>query len=134
MFFDFYDPSQKALVIYFERKSGMFKKENKMDSIISKDHPSDNKNWDCQCARCGSSMEFEECWNCGGTKFSYHDCGEDCCCCLDPEDNVICDICDGDGGWLLCISSPEWCQANPLGNRENIKSSTPEWFYIDNEK
>ena len=32
---------------------------------------------------------------------SYHDCGEDSCCCLDPEPNVICDTCDGKGGWYI---------------------------------
>lgn len=46
--------------------------------------------------------EFEDwidCYNCGGEGYSHHDCGEDCCCCLNPEDNVVCDICEGKGGW-----------------------------------
>lgn len=43
--------------------------------------------------------DWTECWQCGGMKFSHHDCGEDTCCCLQPEDNVICDICHGNGGW-----------------------------------
>ncbi len=46
--------------------------------------------------------EFEDwidCWNCGGEGYSDHDCGEDTCCCLHPEDNVVCDICHGNGGW-----------------------------------
>jgi hypothetical protein len=43
------------------------------------------------------------CWNCGGEGYSGHDCGEDCCCCLHPEDNVRCDICNGKGGWLICL-------------------------------
>jgi hypothetical protein len=34
---------------------------------------------------------------------SYHDCGDDCCCCADPEPNVTCDICKGKGGWLVCV-------------------------------
>ncbi len=38
------------------------------------------------CARCGSSATWEDCDNCEGG-FSYHDCGEDTCCCLYPEDN-----------------------------------------------
>jgi len=38
-----------------------------------------------------------ECWNCAGTGFTHHDCGEDTCCCLDPEDNVRCDTCEGRG-------------------------------------
>lgn len=47
--------------------------------------------------------EWVECWNCD-EGYSGHDCGEDCCCCLDPEDNVICDICRGKGGWIKASS------------------------------
>lgn len=43
--------------------------------------------------------EWIECWRCGGTGLIGHDCGEDVCCCRDPEDNVECDICNGEGGW-----------------------------------
>ena len=48
--------------------------------------------------------DYVECWNCGGEGYSHHDCGEDCCCCLSPYDNVRCDICDGKGGWPRHIS------------------------------
>jgi hypothetical protein len=44
---------------------------------------------------------WRECWNCGGDLYVDHDCGEDTCCCLWPEDNVKCDICNGNGGWYL---------------------------------
>ena len=47
---------------------------------------------------------WQECWGCGSTGYSYHDCGEDCCVCLDPEDNVRCDICLGEGGWYRCYT------------------------------
>lgn len=33
--------------------------------------------------------------------YSYHDCGEDSCCCLNPEPNVVCDTCNGKGGWHI---------------------------------
>ncbi len=39
----------------------------------------------------------EDCPNCGGTGYSGHECGEDCCACANPEDNVICDWCQGKG-------------------------------------
>lgn len=42
---------------------------------------------------------WRECWQCGGEGLYGHDCGDDCCCCLNPEENMICDICDGEGGW-----------------------------------
>lgn len=43
--------------------------------------------------------EWQRCWSCAGDGVVGHDCGEDTCCCLNPEDNVPCDICDGKGGW-----------------------------------
>jgi hypothetical protein len=39
---------------------------------------------------------MESCWQCMGDG-GWHDCGEDCCCCLEPELNVVCDECDGEG-------------------------------------
>ena len=46
------------------------------------------------------SGDWIECWNCGGNAYVDHDCGEDICCCLYPDDNVVCDICNGFGGWI----------------------------------
>lgn len=45
--------------------------------------------------------EWETCWACDG-EGGRHDCGEDCCCCLDPGGPndpywVICRECDGEG-------------------------------------
>mgnify|MGYP007083428909 CR=1 FL=1 len=56
------------------------------------------------CEVCGSSMEWVDCDQCAGEGYSWHDCGEDVCCCLNPEDNVRCDQCDGNGGWWQCIN------------------------------
>ena len=66
------------------------------------------------CPRCGSSMVWTECEACGGEGVDGHDCGEDCCCCLMPEDNVPCQYCRGIGGWWECCADPDWCEANPL--------------------
>jgi hypothetical protein len=78
---------------------------------------------DCQCARCGSSAEYAPCGNCGGDGYDGHDCGEDCCPCLFPDENVVCDWCRGRGGAYHCLSSPEWCNANPMAGREGIEST-----------
>lgn len=40
---------------------------------------------------------YETCTNCGGSGFVGHDCGEDTCCCLYPEENIFCEICVGTG-------------------------------------
>ena len=94
-------------------------------------HPNDGRDYDCQCARCGSSMTRVECESCGGEGVTGHDCGEDCCCCLNPEDNIQCDICNGEGGWWQCLSPQEFCEAHPLPHRNKIRRSTPEWFTFD---
>jgi hypothetical protein len=76
-------------------------------------------------------MIWMDCETCGGEGTDGHDCGEDCCMCLRPEENVRCDMCSGKGGEYLCISSAEWCNANPLEGRENTPRHTPEWYRID---
>lgn len=81
------------------------------------------------CGRCGSSLEFRECGNCDDG-YVGHDCGEDCCCCADPEDNVACEICHGNGTIAHCLSSPEWCEAHPLPGQEKTKRSTVVSFTI----
>tara|TARA_R110002096_G_scaffold392723_1_gene587717 strand:- start:969 stop:1139 length:171 start_codon:yes stop_codon:yes gene_type:complete len=48
-----------------------------------------------------------ECYYCGGEGFSYHDCGEDTCVCLQPENNMMCDICSGAGGWYASSDCDE---------------------------
>jgi hypothetical protein len=59
------------------------------------------------CDKCGNEKSWRQCYNCEDG-FSDHDCGEDCCACLDPRPNVRCDICRGRGGWMAClICAPE---------------------------
>lgn len=59
------------------------------------------------CPTCGSDMDWRDCERCCDG-FVGHDCGEDTCCCADPEDNVVCDICDGEEGWYVCYD----CSSN----------------------
>ena len=54
------------------------------------------------CKKCGSDVAWLECENCY-EGYSHHDCGEDTCCCLDQSPNVECDICNGEGGWWVCL-------------------------------
>lgn len=42
-------------------------------------------------------MSEEFCEECGGDGTTGHDCGEDTCCCLRPEENVTCLSCGGSG-------------------------------------
>jgi hypothetical protein len=57
---------------------------------------------DCQCARCGSSADFLRCGECGGEG---------------------CNECNDFGGAWHCISSPKWCEENPIVGRENVAST-----------
>lgn len=102
-------------------------------TVIRDFPPADGQDWDCQCARCGSSADYQQCDQCAGDGFDWHDCGEDCCMCADPEDNMPCDICRGRGGWYRCLSSKEYCEANPLPGRQHIARGKIEWFVIPAE-
>ena len=95
-------------------------------------HPNDGREWEVQCARCGSSLDFDPCFQCGGSGFDDHDCGDDCCCCADPDDDVQCEACGGRGSYPVCASEHSgWCKANPKPGRENTPVSTPEWYTFD---
>ena len=60
-----------------------------------------------ECALHGEKT-WVECWQCAGEGSDEHDCGDDTCVCLQPENNVQCDICRGNGGWYRCYTcNPE---------------------------
>ena len=57
------------------------------------------------CKACGAELDWELCWQCAGAGVYGHECGEDCCACLDPEENEVCAECGGKGGWWFCGNS-----------------------------
>jgi hypothetical protein len=69
---------------------------------------------DSMCSFCGSSVHWEDCDQCGGTGYNGHECGEDTCCCLYPEDNVTCDYCDGKGGHYHCLGDCHRQKPKPI--------------------
>ena len=46
-----------------------------------------------------SEEDWVDCWNCDDG-FDSHDCDDDTCVCLNPVNNVGCDVCMGEGGWV----------------------------------
>lgn len=61
---------------------------------------------DGDCAICGSMMELTTCDHCQG-EGGFHDCGDDCCVCADPDEITDeCDECDGEGEYLECSALP----------------------------
>lgn len=88
--------------------------------------PRDGRYWENQCARCGSSLIFHECDNCAGEGWIEDDDWQ-----ADPGDGHDCGWCSGSGGHWGCISSQEWCAANPIKGREGMARGTVEWFTFD---
>lgn len=70
------------------------------------------------CGRCGSSVAYEDCATCEAF-------GE-----LDPVTFLgasHCDTCGGTGTMRTCLSSVEWCEANPLpGCEDRARHSIPD--------
>ena len=55
------------------------------------------------CPRCGCcELTTEECEQCD-EGLDGHDCGDDCCCCEDPEPNLACQFCNGRGYFEICL-------------------------------
>lgn len=49
---------------------------------------------------------WEFCPCCGGDGAQGHDCGEDSCCCIQPEENMPCQNCFGTG--TVPAKDPDW--------------------------
>jgi len=89
------------------------------------------RRWDCQCARCGSSLYWEQCGRCGGEGITAPgELFEEDPLWYDQEAYEACHQCDGEGSWPLCCSGYDWCLFNPLPGRIEIPSGTPEWFEV----
>lgn len=70
------------------------------------------------CSVCGCEVDAERCDECEDG-LSYHDCGEDTCCCLNPSPNMICDSCGGTGYWWHCLT----CNAYIRQGKEKLKDA-----------
>lgn len=57
------------------------------------------------CEQCGCCERVSEpCDQCGGDGVYGHDCGEDTCCCADPDEATEeCDLCGGRGYFMRCM-------------------------------
>lgn len=69
-----------------------------------------------------------DCPECGGES-GHHDCGEDCCCCLDTSPNVECLICHGSGR----IHCPACAEATPSEDIEDSWTDLEESWEGDRE-
>lgn len=96
------------------------------DTVIAARPPDDGREWEVQCARCGSSVMNDACSGCDGDGFVYDDEDDDAEC-------VRCNDCDGGGSWALCMSDAAWCEAHPLPEREQTERGALEWFVAERE-
>ena len=77
------------------------------DSMSGEDGASmfdDDIDWfEGACPMCGKwEVRRAECSNFDCEDGYYHDCGEDTCCCADPEPDTRCDECGGHGCHVWC--------------------------------
>lgn len=102
-----------------------------LDQVVGRDHPHDGREWECQCARCGSSLTWESCGACGGEgSTGVGELYEEDPLWYDPDDTEPCHQCGGECAWPVCLSSSEWCETHVLEGRTGIDSGTPEWFVV----
>ena len=74
---------------------------------------------DCQCARCGSSIMFDDCSQCGGE--GWHESPDDDSWAWMEDRLERCGTCAGQGGWWTCLSTVEYCRAHPMPGREDVR-------------
>ena len=100
-------------------------------ALFGDNPPNDGREYDCQCARCGSSVQWEQCGACGGEGITGPgELYEQDPLWYDMDDYEPCHQCNGDASWGICLSSPEWCEAHPLPGREDVKRGTIEWYAL----
>jgi hypothetical protein len=81
---------------------------------MSSEAPDIREEEEPQCGNCGSSVSWEDCGACdGGLVDAY----EEDPLWYSPGEEKRCNSCGGHGGWNVCLSGPEWCEANPLPKR-----------------
>lgn len=101
------------------------------ETLIGAHPPPDGREWDCQCARCGSSVDSERCPECNG-EGEYDDSEGDGEWSLPVTRE--CGECDGRGHFFRCLSSAEWCEKHPLAGRENVGRGEVEWYTFEKPK
>lgn len=101
---------------------------SKKPSVIQPLPPHDANEWDCQCARCGSSCDSQQCEECLGDGFVECDEWDDEI--GDGDGFEKCPDCIGNPVRYRCMSSPEWCEANPMPGRELVERGQVEWFVV----
>ena len=102
--------------------------EQKIRSVIMRGGrvPGDSAQYydECCCARCGSSCGSDGCDTCGNDGFITDDDTE----WGESEEFLRCPECLGNPVRYFCLSSAEWCEANPLPGRESTPRGLVEWF------
>lgn len=101
------------------------------DTVIAARPPDDGREWDCQCARCGSSVVYDDCYHCGGGGVVSPDDWDAEDGWDGEEDEENCTECGGLGGFPCCISDADWCEARPRPGREQTERGKVEWYVVE---
>ena len=86
-----------------------------VERLVGPDPPHDGRDWECQCARCGSTLEWELCSACDGEGITGPgELYEQDPLWYDPGDMKPCGECGGQGGHY-------WCDTKECPTNEGYK-------------
>lgn len=119
---------RRGASIAWDARQPICLRNGSMTATFLQECPRDGREYDTQCARCGSSLVFEACETCNGEGEVEYDCDplEE----LDDGDST-CPDCEGERCFPVCLASEQWCMAHPLEGRALVERSTPEYFAIE---
>lgn len=82
----------------------------------------DDEDFGPACLRCGGDMDWEDCTDgCDEGYWSPYEVNPNE---YDPDELEACQVCNGKGGWWICVNSPEFCASE---GAQRGTAEQPRW-------